>query len=139
MSLRSILILSTQLHLCLPSGLFLSGFPTNILNSIYNTQNLKFSFPDLCKYIRRIVVCLLWEWGKAYLILYISDKFFQSLHFRKLFFIVFYVIWKNLQARLTTGSHCFRPFQRRQSSQQRPESLYCPDRNNSGWDIHWVK
>jgi hypothetical protein len=30
-SLRSILILSTHLHLCLPSGLFPSGFPTNIL------------------------------------------------------------------------------------------------------------
>jgi hypothetical protein len=30
-SLRSILILSTHLHLGLPSGLFPSGFPTNIL------------------------------------------------------------------------------------------------------------
>jgi hypothetical protein len=32
LSLRSILILSTHLHLGLPSGLFPSGFPTNILH-----------------------------------------------------------------------------------------------------------
>jgi hypothetical protein len=31
--LRSILILSTHLHVGLPSGLFLSGFPTNILHT----------------------------------------------------------------------------------------------------------
>jgi hypothetical protein len=32
-SLRSILIMSTHLHLGLPSGLFPSGFPTNILHA----------------------------------------------------------------------------------------------------------
>jgi hypothetical protein len=34
-SLRSILILSTHIRLGLPSGLFPSGFPTNIIYSVY--------------------------------------------------------------------------------------------------------
>jgi hypothetical protein len=36
-SLRSILMLSTRLHLGLPSGLFPSGFPTNILYAFLNS------------------------------------------------------------------------------------------------------
>jgi hypothetical protein len=48
-SLRSILILSTHLRLGLPSGLFPSGFPTNILYAIlvYNLPNLIYCGPGV--------------------------------------------------------------------------------------------
>jgi hypothetical protein len=44
-SVRSILILSYHLHLCLPSGLFLSGFPTEVLYAflLQREQVMKFS------------------------------------------------------------------------------------------------
>jgi hypothetical protein len=45
LSLRSILISSTHLRLGLPSGLFSSGFPTNILLSTFRaTPSLTWSF-----------------------------------------------------------------------------------------------
>jgi hypothetical protein len=58
-SLRSILILSTHLRLCLHCGLFPSGFPTNILIHSSSSHSCYMSFPsyppwlDHCNYIWR--------------------------------------------------------------------------------------
>jgi hypothetical protein len=45
LSLRSILILSTYLRLCLPSGLFPSSFPTNIRHSFLFSPFVLHSMP----------------------------------------------------------------------------------------------
>jgi len=55
-SLRSIIILSSHVHLCLPSGLFPSGFPTELLyaSPMHATYPIHLIFLDFITQIKHM-------------------------------------------------------------------------------------
>jgi hypothetical protein len=75
-SRRSILLLSTRLRLCLPSGLFLSSFPANILYT-FRFSPIRATFPTHLILLNLIILIML---GEEYNSLFNSVLLCVSVH-----------------------------------------------------------